>query len=98
MDSSATQPILRRSLIAAVIHDLDVVSVRTEDERGVIAGVVARALARSAVAVIAGARGELMEPLHVCVVTGGKRHVQIFGGVSGEQRGRPGRAAVLHSL
>src|ERR1700760_1573541 len=95
MDWSLMASILRR---AVVIDDLDVVAVGVEDEGGVVAGVVARALAGLAVAPIAGVDGSLIKALYVAVVVGPKRHREVRGRGTGDERERAARAAELHAV
>src|SRR5690348_16735988 len=57
-----------RILLPVVVHDLDVVSVRIEDVGGVVAAVITPALARAAVAPVAGTGGGVVEALDVAIV------------------------------
>jgi hypothetical protein len=55
------------SLLAVVIHNLDVVAIRVEDVRGVVAIVVAGPLTRLAVASVSGCGRARVEPAHIIV-------------------------------
>jgi hypothetical protein len=68
-----------------VIDNLDVVVVGIEHERGVVARVVGRALARLAVAAIPGGDGDGVEPAHRLLVAT-ERQVKVRRRLSGPDR------------
>jgi hypothetical protein len=64
---------------AVVVDDLDVVAVGVEHERAVVAGVVDRPLARSAVVLVAGLERGGVERPDRRVVAGPERDVDVLG-------------------
>src|SRR5213080_2292740 len=77
----------RRRLCPVVAHDLDVVAVGVEHVGRVVAGVVARALARRAVVAVAGGGERGVEPVG-CRVVAAERHVEVAGGLACDERER----------
>src|SRR3954471_19487097 len=68
----------RRASSAIVVHHLDVVAVRVEDEGGVVARVVHGALAGGPVVAVAGLERRPVEVLHGPIVVGAERQVQVL--------------------
>src|SRR4051794_34394671 len=62
-----------------VVDDLDVVPVRVEHERAVVARVIDRALARSAVVLVAGSERGGVERAHRGVLARAEREVDMLG-------------------
>lgn len=60
-----------------VADRLDIVSVRADDEGGVVVGVVARAQARRAVVLPAGGKGRLVEGIHLLAGRGREGDMQV---------------------
>src|SRR5262249_24724863 len=68
---------------------LDVVAVRIEDVRAVVAGVVHGPLARRSVVPVAGPESDPVELVHGHVVRGGKGDVHVLGWIrTGDERAR----------
>src|SRR5436305_12660247 len=86
-----------RELRAMVVDDLDIVAVGVENVRRVVPGVVARPLVRRAVALVAGARGDLVEALDHGVVVARERQVEVLGRDPGDERERAGRPGELRA-
>src|SRR5215210_2030619 len=75
-----------RSARAAVVHHLDVVAVRVEHVRAVVAGVVVRTFAGAAAVAVAGRGCRPVEGVDAGVVGGRERHVDVLRRPSLPQR------------
>src|SRR5947209_19240988 len=86
------------SLGPVVVYDLDVVAFGVEDVGCVVAGVVARALRRLAVAAVARFGGGGVKAPYALVIVGGKGYVQVLGRGPGDERERAGAAGEADPL
>src|SRR3954451_7023155 len=91
-------PAGERGSAPVVVDDLDVVPVRVEHERAVVARVIGRALARRAVVLVARRERSGVERAHRGVLARGEREVDVLRERPGVPGGRGGevRAGQLH--
>src|SRR4051795_6989453 len=89
-----------RGSAPVVVDDLDVVPVRVEHERAVVAGVVDRALARRAVVLVARRQRGGVERAHRGVLARGEREVDVLRKrpLVAEEREAVVRAGQLHAV
>jgi len=72
-------------VVVVVVDDFDVVAVGVEHVRGVVAGVIARALTRLAVASVAGTSRVGVKPAHVVIVAR-EADVDVLGRLIGDEQ------------